>query len=320
MVVVLALALISSCGKKEPVKAIFADAGWGSIQFHNAVMMFIAETAYDLETEQISGSTPITWAAFLTGEINVYSEVWTDNLVTYDEDIASGAIEELSLNFADNAQGLYVPRYVIEGDAERDIAPMAPDLVTVEDLKNYPDVFADPNDSSMGRILGSISGWAVDEIIRAKYEFYGLNEMYNYVDPGSDSALAASFKAAYIKGEAIVGYYWEPTWLTGQYDLYLLQDAPYDEDLYPLGQTECPAVDVTVCINAEFKEAAPEYCEFLSKYETSSALTAEALGYVQTNSAEMDDAAKWFLMQHDELIDQWLPTDKAEMVRDALNG
>lgn len=321
LVTLLAVSLIASCGKKEPVKAVFADAGWDSIQFHNAVLMYIAEKAYSIETEQISGSTPITWSALLDGEITVESETWTDNLATYDADIASGKIIELGINYADNAQGLYVPRYVIEGDPERGIEPMAPDLKTVEDLKNYPDVFADPDDASKGRILGAISGWDVNTIMHNKYEFYGLDEMYNYVDPGSDAALAASFAAAYDKGEAIVGYYWEPTWLTGKYDMVLLDDAPYvDDTTYKLGETACPSVPLTVVVHKDFYAAAPEYCKFLSNYHTSSALTAEALLYLQENGASMEDTAKWFLKQHDELITQWLPADKAELVRAALAG
>ena len=214
-----------------------------------------------------------------------------------------------------------MPRYVIEGDAERGIEPMAPDLKTVEDLKNYPEIFPDPADPNKGQILGSISGWAIDDVMRAKYEYYGLDEMYNYVDPGSDAALSASFKSAYEKGEPIVGYYWEPTWLTGMYDLVLLEDAEYvDEESFRAGMTEVPAVRLTVCVYKDFYEAAPEYCEFLANYQTSSALTAEALAYLQETDAEMEDAAIWFLTQHDELIDQWLPADKAEMLRNALAG
>ncbi len=301
-------------------KAIFADAGWDSIQFHNAVMMFVAENAYGMETEQISGSTAVTYEAMKSGDITVYSEVWTDNIATYDEDVESGSILEMGLNFDDDMQGLYVPRYVIEGDEERGIEPMAPDLKTVEDLKNYADVFADPDDKSMGRILGAISGWAIDDVMRAKYEYYGLDEMYNYVDPGSDAALAASFAGAYEKGEAIVGYYWEPTYLTGKYDLVLLEDAPYiDDEAFLAGETECPAVPLTVCVNPDFYAAAQEFCdEFCANYSTSSALTAEVVVYIQDSGVDMTEAAIWFMQQHDELIDEWLPADKAELVRAAL--
>ena len=47
-------------------------------------------------------------------------EAWTDNYKeVYDSGIDSGDIVELSINFDDNAQGLYVPTYIIKGDAEK---------------------------------------------------------------------------------------------------------------------------------------------------------------------------------------------------------
>jgi glycine betaine/proline transport system permease protein/glycine betaine/proline transport system substrate-binding protein len=340
LISVLVIALFASCAKKETsspadtatpptatgegpagkMKAIFADAGWDSIKFHNAVMMFIAENAYEMEAEEISGSTPITWNALLTGDITVYSEVWTDNLATYDDDVASGRVIELGVNYADNAQGIYVPRYVIEGDPDRGIEPMAPDLKTVEDLKNYADVFADPDDRGKGRIFGAISGWAIDEIMRKKYEYYGLDEMYNYIDPGSDAALAAAIAGAYEKGQAIAAYYWEPTWVTGKYDLVLLDDAPYEPQAYKEGKTACPSIPLTVCVHPDFYAANPEFSEFLANYKTSSALTAQALSYIQETGADFETTAKWFLKENDSLLDQWLPSDKAELVRSALNG
>ncbi len=331
-----ATALLSACARKpaetgggsaggtdsppKATKVVFADIGWDSVKFHNAVAMFIAETAYGLESEEVMGTTPITYTALLDGDIDVFMEMWTDNLSYYEDDLKQGKLHELSLNFGDNMQGFYVPRYVIEGDPARGIEPVAPDLKTVEDLKNYADIFKDPEDSSRGCIYGAISGWEVDTIMRKKYEAYGLDAMYNYKDPGTDSALAAAFASAYDKGETIVGYYWEPTWLLGKYDLVLLDDAPYDEELYADGLTACPSVDVTVCASVDFYESNPDFCEFLSNYETSSALTSSALGYMQDTGASYADTAKWFLKENDGLLSQWLPADKAELVRGALNG
>lgn len=302
----------------EPIPVVFGDAGWDSMRFHNAVAAFIGETAYHMEPSEVSGSTAITYTGLKGGDIQVYMETWTDSLPTYPDDLAEGSIKELSVNYSDNAQGIYVPRYVIEGDAERGIEPVAPDLKTVKDLSKYADVFPDPDDNSKGRIYGAISGWEVDKILRNKYEAYGLDETYNYMDPGSDAALAAAIAAAYEKGEPIAAYYWEPTWITGKYDLVLLQDEPYDADVYYDGLCEFPSMKITVAVNSDFYAAAPEFCEFLSHYVTSSALTAEALSYIQDTGASYEDAAKWFLQQHDELLTQWLPDDKAELVRTAL--
>lgn len=314
-----ALALLMMLGVSAQAQTtVFGDAGWDSMKFHNAVAMLIAKEAYGMDTEEISGSTAITYNALKRGDIHVYTETWTDSIARYQQDVQSGKIIELGINYDDNTQGLYVPRYVIEGDESRGIAPMAPNLKTVEDLKHYADLFQDPEDPRKGRIYGAISGWMIDEIMQKKVEFYGLDSLYNYVDPGSDPALAAAIVGAYEKGEPIVAYYWEPAWITGKYDLVLLEDAPYDPDLYLEGECECPSIRLTVCVNPDFHQSNPEYCEFLSRYTTSSALTSEALAYMNDHDAEYGDTARWFLQQHDELLDQWLPQDKADLVRKAL--
>ncbi len=99
-----------------------------------------------------------------------------------------------------------------------------------------------------------------------------------------------------------------------------MEDAEYtDEESFLAGETECPSVPCTVCVSNDFADKAPEFCEFLSNYETSAALTSEALSYIQDNDATMEEAAIWFLTEHDELLDEWLPSDKAELVRDALS-
>jgi glycine betaine/proline transport system permease protein/glycine betaine/proline transport system substrate-binding protein len=322
---VIIVTLLSACstnvsGDSEPIKAVFADAGWDSIRFHNAVASYIGNSAYNINGDDIPGTTPITYNGMISGDVDVYMEVWVDNLPTYYQDLDAGKFKELGINFDDNKQGFYVPRYVIEGDAERGIKPMAPDLKTVEDLKKYSDVFVDPDDKTKGRIYGAISGWEVDTVMRNKYKFYGLDESYDYFDPGSEAASVAVIASSYDKGEPIVSYHWDPTWLTGKLDLVILEDAPYDEQLYPLGQTECPSMNITICVSNDFYEKAPEYCEFLSKYRTSSALTADALSYIQDTDASMTEAAEWFLKEHDELITNWLPEDKAELVRSKLNN
>jgi ABC-type proline/glycine betaine transport system substrate-binding protein len=212
-------------------KAItFAEAGWDSIMFHNAVAGTIAESVFGYTWSEVSGSTPITHEGVIKGEIDIHMETWTDNLPDYPGDLAAGRLTELSTNFDDNYQGLYVPRYVIEGDSARGIAPMAPDLKHVKDLAKYADIFKDPEDPQKGAIYGGTLGWAITVIMENKVNHYGLNEMYNYVVPGTDAAMNATIVSAFDKGDPIVAYYWEPTWLMGKYDFVLLEDEPYVDD------------------------------------------------------------------------------------------
>jgi glycine betaine/proline transport system permease protein/glycine betaine/proline transport system substrate-binding protein len=315
----LALALPAQAAE-EPYTVRFADANWDSVKFHNALAGYIAESAFGLAWEEVPGSTAILHEAILKGDMDVQMEAWTDNMATYAEDLAAGRFTELGVNFDDNMQGLYVPRYVIEGDPERGIAPMAPGLKTVEDLKKYPDVFPDAESPGKGRIYGAIPGWDIDNVMHKKYEYYGLDAMYNYVQPGSEAALAAALSTAYEKGEPIVGYYWEPTWLMGLYDFVLLQDAPYTPEGFPKGETACPAVRVVVQASNAFVAAQPAYAAFLDRYHTSSPLTSEALSYIQDSGASYTQAAEWFLREHDELLDTWLTGEEAAMVRAALGG
>lgn len=314
--------LLSSCGEnttgKKEIK--FADAGWDSIKFHNAVAGTILEELYGYTWSEISGSTPVTHQGLLSGEIDGHMEIWTANISSYEEDKDKDRFKELGTNFDDNFQGFYVPRYVIEGDSERGIEASAPDLKYVWDLKNYPDVFQDEETPTKGRVYGAIPGWEVDQIMNKKYLHYNLDENFIYFRPGSEAALATAISSAYERGEAVAAYYWEPTWLLGMYDMVLLEDEPYDEATYKEGKSALPAVNVTVGVSNDFYNGDnAEAVAFLSKYKTSSKLTSEALAYMQESGADYVTTAKWFLNEHSELLDEWLEAPDADKIKAALN-
>lgn len=307
-------------GPYAGVEIKFADAGWDSIRFHNAVAGTISEELWGYSWSEVSGSTPVTHQGILSGEIDAHMEVWTNNIPPYQEDLAAGKLQELSTNFDDNFQGVYVPRYVIEGDSERGIEASAPDLKYIWDLKNYPDVFPDDENPGMGRMYGGIPGWEVDQILYNKFMHYGLDENFNYFRPGSDAALATAITSAYERGEAIAAYYWEPTWLLGMYDMVLLDDEPHNPDNYLEGASALPAVNVTVAVSNNFSnQGNEEFIAFLSKYETSSALTSEGLAHMQETGADYVETAKWFLAEHNELLDEWLEQEDAQTMKDFLN-
>lgn len=319
LAVILLFGCSNSTRSNQDVTIKFADAGWDSLKFHNAVAMFIVQNGMGYKVEEISGTSTLTYQALKNSDIDVNMETWTDNLATYKDDVTQGNILELSMNFDDNAQGLYVPRYVIEGDAKRNIKATAPALKTVEDLKKYKDVFADPESPGKGRIYGAIPGWEVDKILYNKYMAYGLDKFFTYFRPGSDAALAAVFSKAYEQGQPVVGYYWEPTWLTGKYDLVRLQDTVYNKDTFKEGKGDFPAVPVTVCASKNIAQKAPAVAEFLKKYKTSSAITAQALAYMAENKTSYEETAKWFLKNNESLWRNWVTPQQFDKVKAALN-
>lgn len=299
---------------------IFGDSGWDSIRFHSYVASIIMEEGYGYSTEMMSGSTPVMFMGLRRGDIDIQMEMWTSNIAEiYYSALDAGEIVEVGVNFDDNAQGLYVPTYVIEGDRERGIEPMAPGLKTVKDLEGYWQVFEDPEDSNKGRIYGSPPGWEVDRIMRTKIETYGLDEYYNYFSPGSDTALAAAIVSAYERGQPIVAYYWEPTWLVGMLDVTILEDEPFSQELWDDGYAcEFEAMDITIAVNANFPEKAPELTEFLSNYQTSSQLTSEALAYMMENETDEYNAALWFIENRQDVWTPWVPEEVAQKIMESL--
>lgn len=319
------LVVLSACGggsesSGEIDTITFADAGWDSIRVHNSIAQKIIEEGYGYKTEVTPGSTAATFQGLRDGDINVYMEVWTDNIKeVYNEAIDAGDIKKVSVNFDDNVQGLYVPTYVIEGDEERGIEPLAPDLKTVEDLKKYPELFADPAKPEKGRLINAPSGWAVAEAITTKMDTYGLNDTFVNFMPGSDAAIVASMTDAIKAGEAWVGYYWSPTAVTAKYDLTLLEEPEYDQEVWEETKgTEFPPNDVVVAVHKDLPEQAPEVVDFLSNYETSAALTEEALKYMEENDASTEEAAIWWMNQHEDIWTSWVPEDIAKKVKDSM--
>lgn len=317
--------LLSACGggssaSGEIETIVLADAGWDSIRVHNGIAATIIEEGYGINTDVTAGSTAATLQGLREGDINVYMEVWTDNVKeVYEEATEAGEIETVSTNFDDNVQGLYVPTYVIEGDPDRGIEPMAPDLETVEDLKNYPEVFEDPEDPGRGRIINAPSGWAVKEDIDKKFEAYGLGETMNNFAPGSDAAAVADLTDAYNAGEGWVGYYWSPTAVTAQYDLTLLEEPAYDEETFnETGATELPPNDVVVAVHQDLPDQAPDVVDFLSNYETDSAMTEAALSYMMENEASAEEAAMWWMNEYEDVWTSWVSEDVAAQVKEAL--
>jgi glycine betaine/proline transport system substrate-binding protein len=321
LVIVVVVGMTTACSNQKKEEIVFAYPEWNSIRVHSHIASIILEEGYGYDTDVMAGQTITTLTGHIEGDIDVFMEQWPGNYKdAYEEAIEDKDIIEVSVNFDDDMQGVYVPAYVIEGDSERDIEPMAPELKTVKDLKNekYADLFEDPDDRKKGRIYGPAAGAYSDKILTNKMEAYGLDEYYNYMRSGSHAALFSSLDAAYKKGKPWVGYCWEPSWIAGKLDLILLEDEEFDPDKLMEGLCAFNSQRCTVTVHKDLPETAPEVVDFLSNYETSSELTSEFLQYMQNNEAEPEETAKYFLKEYEEVWTEWVSDDVAEKVRKAI--
>ncbi len=300
-------------------KIVFADMSWDSIQVHNRIMAFIIKQL-GYESDFIPGGTPILIQAMIKGDVDVDMESWTQNVQDiYDRGVREGAILDLGPNYPDSWQGWLVPTFVIKGDPERGIAPMAPDLKSVFDLPKYKDLFKDPEDPSKGRFFNAIAGWAVTEINETKFKTYGLDKTYNSFVPGSDAALSGSMVADYQKGNPWFGYYWGPTWVLGKLDMTPLEEPPYDEKTWEATKgCAFPSVDVNILVHKSLPERAPDVVAILQKYETDMKLNNQFLVYMKDSGEGAEKTAEWFLKNHEDVWTQWVSDELAEKVKAAL--
>ena len=317
----IAFVFVTDSAFGSPVRIVITNNGWDSQRFHNYVAKFIVENAFDgFYIEMSSGSSTINWQAIVAGDIDVDIESWTDNVASFEDDVANGDIIPLGVLVEDSSQGLFVPRFVVEGCPERGIEPIAPTLRTVADLVKYPHVFRDLEDPSMGRIYGAVLGWMVDEVLHNKYLYYGLDESFIYFRVGSEAVLFASLESAYNLGEPWVGYLFTPSWVTGRLDLIMLEDAPFDPELFLLGATEFPRQALRIVSSNRFADRAPELVPFFTRYSTGSQKVSEALAFLEETGSTHEEAAIWFLRNNDQLLDEWLEPEQAARVREALVG
>ena len=313
VIVASALVLFVSAGTQEEgagktVTVTLSDMSWDSVRVHNRIVAYILENGYGgYEVEFTQGSTVAMATGLQTGDNDAILESWHNNWQElYDKLTATGDIMDLGSNYPEAPQGWYVPTYVIEGDAERGIEPMAPELKSIDQLPRYWKLFKDPENPDKGRIMVGPPGWIVTDNNKQIMEDRGLMDTYTAFLPGSDAALKASMETAFRKGEPWLGYHWEPTWILGKLDMTAIEGVGL------------PSGKVHKLINRELPNRAPDVYELLENYQTTLEQNNAFLAQMQENDWEDVQAAEWFLRTYEDTWTAWVPEQVAQRVRESL--
>jgi len=316
-----------ACDVDRPV--VFGGLDWESAAFGTEVARFILEKGYDCRTKVFSGSTIPILTGLGRGDIDVVMEVWLDNVTKpWEEALARGEVMQVGVNFPDANQGWFVPRYVVEGDAKRGIEPMAPDLKRADQLADYKALFKDPEDPEKGRFYNCVLGWQCEINNTNKLIGYGLEDDYTNIRPGAGAALSAAIASAYNQGKPIFAYYWGPTWVLGSFDLYQLEERPYEKAEWtafnkdPANNlpTAYPTVEVIIGANTAFAKDAPNIIGFLKSYRTTNKLISDVLAEMEAKKISAEDAGIAFLKNRPDIWKAWLAPGIAAKVEAALPG
>jgi len=295
---------------------VIGEGDWQSNEFYNQIAKVIIEEGYGKEVTITKVDTPLLVQSLKGQSIHVNTETWSDNIPTYYSDIEEGFYEELAVNFDDNIQGIFIPKYLADEY----------DIEYIEDLVDHKELFPDPDttgwdpDVHKALVYGGTDGWAVTEFLINKfnnYEVYpDLVENFNFRPIDSTAILNSILTNKYNNEEPWVGYNWMPTAIMGKLDMVMLKDEhPYD---FEQGTGNPPTNNVTVVATKGFRDDYPEITAFLENFQTSSQVASDALAYMEENELSAAETAQWWLKNNVSYWEEWVNEDVVNKVLDAI--
>ena len=311
---------IKFASDKAPI--VFAGLNWNSAQFANSISRFIIESGFGHPTQVLQGSSAPLFQRLRKGDVHVFLEGWLPNMQElYDKALSEKLIVDLGLFYGNAVQGWFVPKYVVEGDSKRDIKPVAPELKSVNDLMRYQNIFASNEHPGIGRLIDGSPGWFSYKINCMKLKTYRLDDKYAQITTGSESALFAELSEAYEKGKPILIYMYDPTWPMARFDLRRLVEPKFTQERWR-GDKGCayPLSQIKKFVHINLPQRAPKVVEFLGKLRLDSDKISRILLAMKEKGLKPEEAALIWLRENESIWMNWVTSDVAQKVKQALSS
>ncbi len=332
---ILASAIIASIGlglgtsataqAQECGDITMAEFNWASGELLANVDKIILEKGYGCNVELIIGGTaPIFASMNEKGVPQIAGEQWVNGVRT----LVDQALADKRL-FAVNkgpiqglGEGWWVPSYTLEAN---------PEIKTVLDLIERPDLFPSAEDPALGAFIGCPAGWGCQQVNISLFKAFGMADKgWVLVDPGSAAGLDGSIAKANQRGENWVGYYWSPTALIGKYNMVQVPfGVPFaGDDVWNTcisvpdcenpPETSWVKSEVFTIVTADFMQNGGAINDYLAARVYPGDVMGAMLVYMSDEQAEGVDAAYEFLSRYENIWTQWVPAEVAAKVKAAL--
>lgn len=302
-----------------------ASMNWQSAELAAAVDQFILNNGYGCRAEIIQGDTVPTITSMVEkGDPQIAPEGWIDLVPeVVQAGLAEGKIVGGAKILSDGAvQGWWIPKYIVDAN---------PEIKTIEDVLQRPDLFPNREDGSRGAVHNGPQGWGGTVVTEQLYKAYGgAAAGFDLIDTGSAAGLDGSIASAYERQEGWVGYYWAPTALLGKYEMVKLDHGvalDMDEWKSCTANAGCaepqkndwPKDTVQTLIAKPFADAAPApVMDYLNKRSWTNATVNGVMAWMTDNQATGEDGARHFLQENEELWIDWVSPEAAEKIKGAL--
>ena len=322
-----AMTIFGSSAFAECGDITMADMNWPSATLMANVDKIILEAGYGCSVEMVVGATTTTFASMNEkGEPDVAGELWINAV----REPLNAAMDEGRLHSAlngpitDLGEGWWIPPYT---------AAKHPELKTVLDILDNPQLFPDKEDPSKGAFIGCPAGWGCQlsniNLFRA---FEMEKKGWVLIDPGSQAGLDGSLIKANERGDNWFGYYWSPTSIIGKYGMQLVPfGVPFagkenwdgciakaEQDCADPKPSAWTASEVHSVVTDNFKTKAGPAMDYFANRVYPGPIMNSMLVFMEAEQADGLDAAAEFMSRHEDLWMSWVPADVAAKVKASL--
>jgi glycine betaine/proline transport system substrate-binding protein len=304
-----------------------AEMNWASAQLMANVDKIILESGYGCKVDIVPGDTMPTFTSMNEkGQPDVAGELWVNAVATpLNAAKAEGRLHTVSDG---PITGLGEGWWLLP-----DTMKKHPELKTVLDVLNRPDLFPHPEDPSKGGFHTCPSGWGCQLANANLFRAFEMEKKgWRLVDPGSAAGLDASIAKASDRGQNWCGYYWSPTSVVGKYSLTMLDfGVPFAgkenwDGCVALPEQECAKPkasawtksEVHTVITDSFKKRVGAAGDYFSKRIFPGPIMNATLAYMADQQATGEDAAIEFLTKHSDVWTSWVSADAAKKIKAGL--
>nr|WP_308469313.1 ABC transporter substrate-binding protein [Gemmobacter megaterium] len=308
-----------SCGRVS-----IAEMNWASAGVAAWVDKIILEEGYGCTVDLVTGDTMPTFTSMNEkGEPDIAPELWVNAVkdpltVAFNE---GRLIEAAQILTDGGVEGWWIPKY---------IADAHPEIKTVADALERPDLFPAPERPERGAVMNCPAGWNCQITTENLYRAVGAGDKgFDLVDSGSAAGLDGSIGNAYEREQGWLGYYWAPTAILGKYDMVKLPfgtELDMEEfnrctavpDCEDPKLTEYPVAEVFTVVTKNVAENNAIVMGYLGKRSWSNDTVNAILAWMDENQGTNEDAAWHFFETYPEIWQAWLDEATAEKVKGAL--
>ena len=321
LLLALGITSISSNAKASCGEVTIAEMNWASAQMIAYIDATILGTGYGCDVELIPGDTmPTATSLVEKGEPSIAPELWSQNIKNIlDPAEAEGLISNVGKVFQNGGEeGFWIPQYIADQG-----------ITTIDDALANPQLFPHPEDSSKGGFYGCPAGWNCQITTTQMFKAFGMADAgFEFIDPGSGGALSGAMGEAINKEEGWFGYYWGPTAILGKYPMVKLDEGVdhnfdtwiseiNDLNVEAPGRNRYPASTVETYVG---KDMLDNYVvmNYLEKRSFPNTLLSQLLAWKDSEQAEAEEAAEYFLINNEDVWKSWTSSDARLKIKEEL--